>query len=388
MTRSAGSFPQATRVNHECKWPCQRQIRSLPLGLLLATASCADAPRATMTPSLDCWPLFATAVDTTLLAETDSVYIADPAATFLANGDGSVIVPDAGRNRLMVFARSGQFLLIADSLIIQSDYKAVRLQVFRVGSGEWLGSIAYEGYLSWLALAEGRLTVSILDEQRGKSVDIVSLAAFRNTLRDGGPAISGRLLAVPAEYRRYPRLQEYADVKAIAISDTLVAAFGGLPDVVRTIFTTERADTFLVPTCGRRGTPAGALESLFRSRPRNAKEDLALTVRTTSSLSALLGLWRMSTGAFLIWYQDAVLESNGQLLKGTAFLSIIQPDLTKACVDARIEAAGSGRPRIAMVGDTVLVLDRIQSGAPPRVRTVIRRYTLDSSTCSWLATRS
>ena len=270
----------------------------------------------------------------TSLALCDCVVRRDvsPKLTTLAprkNGDGSVIVPDAGRNRLMVFARSGQFLraigqpgtgpnafqgigtfgLIADSLIIQSDYKAVRLQVFRVGSGEWLGSIAYEGYLSWLALAEGRLTVSILDEQRGKSVDIVTLAAFRNTLRDGGPAISGRLLAVPAEYRRYPRLQEYADVKAIALSDTLVAAFGGLPYVVPTILTTERADTFLVPTCSRRGTPAGALESLFRSRPRNAKEDLALTVRTTSSLSALLGLWRMSTGAFLIWYQDAVLES-------------------------------------------------------------------------------
>lgn len=90
-----------------------------------------------------------------------------------------------------------------------------------------------------------------------------------------------------------------------------------------------------------------------------------------------------------MWYQDPTLESGGRVLKGVAYFSLLSPDLERACVDGRLEARGTGRPKLAVHRDTVLVLDQVvPDEGPPRSVTVVRRYTIDAGPCVWMPTRS
>jgi hypothetical protein len=191
----------------------------------------------------------------------------------------------------------------------------------------------------------------------------------------------------PSEYDRYPLLNEWDDMKVVSFEDGPVLAIGGSDRLVRYSRDGVVHDTIKVAVVGRRGVKQETLERLFTRRPQTAAEARRLSDETGRAISALLGLWKMPDGSLLVWYQDPHFENGGRVLKGVAFLSIVTRDGSRACVDAAVEAPGSGRPRLDVKGDTVLVLDQVvPAGGEPRVTTVVRRYLLDTSECEWLPT--
>lgn len=348
------------------------------------------------------------AADSVVLQETDSIFLGNPGASFSVAPDGSMYIPDYSANRLVVFSASGElvrtlgrtgegpaefrmvgaFGLATDRTVIHIDAGARRLNVFDRRSGSFRRSIPYDGYMSWIWRDREAYVFGLVDHAR--SLAVVALAA-REVDEPASDSSTARLTAesfgTPPEYVAYPILRQWNDAKVVRSGDTTVVAFGGLSYLVREIASVGRRDTIGVPACARRGSPKAVLDRWFRQSPKTPRAAAKLAERTDQALSGAGGLWRLKNGQFLVWYQDPVLESGGRLLKGTAFLSLLSPDLGRACVDARVEAPGIGRPRVSFHEDSVLVLDQVvPAEGPPRAVTVVRKYTVETGACSWLPT--
>jgi hypothetical protein len=268
---------------------------------------------------------------------------------------------------------------------MQDDGGAKRIQVFSRHTRAFLRAVPYQGYLSSISRNRDQFVFGLVDEVRGRSAASLPRGSVIGRLPDSAqqPMIADQA-PLPVEYKTYNMLRAWSDAKAVQWGDTLLVGFGGLSYLVR--YVGGRADTVQVPACGRRGSPANVLDEWFRRVPATRAEKQKIEEHTDNALSALLGLWRLASGRFVVWYQDPVWESQGRILKGDAYLSVIEPDLSRACVDARVGAPGLGRVRIGLQGDTVVVLDQVVSATRGggRVTSVLRRYLLNLEHCVWL----
>lgn len=365
-------------------WACNDQ----PVGNANQSAACADPLSA---PQL-------ALVDSVLLAESDSVYLGNPAATFTSDAAGRIYIPDMGNNRLLIFGPDGALhrvvgapgrgpgeftgigyaALVEADRIWQSDYRQRRVSLFD-STGRYMRDIALRGRLSSLYRSGGTIWAGITDHASGLAVARMDPTAIVDSLRP-------TLVTLPSQYDEYPVLSSWDDIRIAGWADTLVVAFGGVDYLVRYDTSGVPRDTAWVPSCRRQGSPPEILERGFRARPRSAEEQEAMD-QIVTRISGLLGMWRLSDGQFLVWYQDPRWET-GRILRSTAYLSVLSPDLSRACVDAQLSAPGSGRTHLAMADDQVLLLDQVVSGRgpSPEVRSVVRRYRIDTTRCKWLAT--
>ena len=80
-------------------------------------------------------------------------------------------------------------------------------------------------------------------------------------------------------------------------------------------------------------------------------------------------------------HQDS--ELHGQQVSGRLYASSLKEDGTEQCPDTAIPTSDVGRPVTAFRGASLFVLDqRIHDGEPDRLRTVVRRFTVDPSACT------
>ncbi len=346
-------------------------------------------------------------VGSTVLSEGDSVRLGNPGATFVATTSGVMFFPDHSSGVLAAFGRDGSYLgavgkkgggpgefvgigtfgLATDSLLFFDDNAGRRLNIYSLNDRQAIGSISYEGYLAWITASRGDLILGLTAMGSRRTVTIGRQDSLLRELGKGlpGPLMS-RFVKTPPEYAIYPLLSEWNDTKVIGSADSLVVAFGGLSYLARQSFDADSQDVIEIPRCHRRGSPVDSLNAWFRHRPTTAQEQLTIDAHTSRSISALLGMWRLSDGTVAVWYQDPWFED--KVLKAVAFVTILDRNLARACVDVRIEAPGLERPRIAMQGDTLLVLDQRETGgAEPRVESVVGRFIIDTTQCTWLATR-
>lgn len=344
-----------------------------------------------------------------VLREDDSVRLGDPGASFVVAGNGAMYFPDFSSGQLLAFGRNGtyrgvigrkgggpgefvgigSFGLAVDSLLFFDDNAGRRLNVYSLRDERFVGAVRYEGYLAWLTASQDDLILGLtaMGSQR-----TIAIARRDSALRTMGRGTQGVLMSqfvrTPPEYATFPLLSEWSDTKVVDDSAGLVVAFGGLSYLVQQSAGADSQNVIEIPRCGRRGSPPESLSAWFRRRPTNAQEQLTIDGHTSRSISALLGMWRLSDGAVVVWYQDPWFENNYSALKGVAFISVLDKSLRRACLDARVEAPGLERPRIAMQGDTLLVLDQLQAEGPDqRVTSVVSRFLIDTSNCTWLATR-
>lgn len=71
----------------------------------------------------------------------------------------------------------------------------------------------------------------------------------------------------------------------------------------------------------------------------------------------------------------------GPEVTGTRFhVSSVSPDGARQCADTEIPMAAAGRPRVALEGSLLLVVDQIPT-ARSEVSTVLRRFEVDPSSC-------
>ncbi len=349
-------------------------------------------------------------LDSLILEEPDSLFLASPGATFQIAPDGMIYIPEMASNRLVIYAPTGAVLgsigrsgsgpgefrsidpfgYAGQSTLLHADDGERRINVFERLTGQWLGALPYSGVLSWISTNGDDYLFGLTSRGAG----LVVARASAEQIHHGVAGLADDLLLasmipLPAEYQRYPRLIAWDDTKVVATGDTIVVAFGGLSYLTRTVAPAEAPDTLKIPACQRRGSPPAVLEQWFTRTVRDRREARLVNQMTESALSALLGLWRRADGSYVVWYQDPSWESEGRIMKGVAYLSVISPDLNRVCVDARVEAPGNARPRLAMHGDTLYSLDQvILERDPPESISVIRRYLIDTAECTWLPTSS
>lgn len=351
-------------------------------------AACADTRSA---------PLL-TLVDTVVLAESDTIYLGSPAATFTLDGAGHYFIPDRGNNRVLQFSNTGALVrtfgrqgsgpgefrglgnavMVAGGRLWQSDYVQRRISLFNT-SGASLGDVPFDGRLSSLKLSDQGAWAGITDASLG-------LAVTRFDPTRTPDSLVPTMITLPSVYDEFPVLRYWDHTSVVAWNDTLVVAFGGVEYVVRYKDNGSPIDTAWVPACRRQGSPPDILAQGFRSTPRTAEEQ-SRAEEIQTKISGLLGMWRFSDGQILVWYQDPRKDSSG-LYRSRAYLSVLSPDLQRACVDAELAGSGSERAILAVQDDYVHLLDQVvgDRGAGSEVRSVVRRYSIDTSQCKWLAT--
>ena len=345
-------------------------------------------------------------VDSVVLQETDSIFLGNPGASLSVGPNGSFYIPDYASGRLVVFSPQGDLLMtvgragagpgefqmvgafgvVTDSLVLYIDSGARRVNVFH-RSGSFRTSIPYNGYLSWISKNRGLYAFGLIDHGSTRAIALRPEGEIDAAVGKPLEELTATMIALPSEYSTYPLLRQWNDAKVVRFGDTTIVAFGGVSYLVRAVGPAPLTDTIRVPACKRRGTPREVLERLFKHSPRGRREAGRLYEKTDQAISGAGGLWRLGDGRFLMWYQDPTLEPGGQVLKGTAFLSLFSADLSRVCVDGRIDAPGIDRPRIGFHDDSVLVLDQVvPADGPSRAVTVIRKYVLKPEGCSWLLT--
>src|ERR1043166_245471 len=347
-------------------------------------------------------------LDSIVLQETDSVYVGSPGAFFQVDSEGNLFVPDEATNRLLEYDRRGRYVrsigrsgggpgefrdigavgLATDSLILQDSHGNRRINLFNTRTGKYLGQFRYEGYLGGLFAGRDRLWLALSDAGRRRIIAFVPWSRLRSPMLEYAESVVVASFASrPSYFERYPLLNEWDDMKVVELDGGPMVAMGGSDHLVHYAWDGVAQDTVEIPVVERRGVKREILERYFKQRPGTASEARRLSEESGRAVTALLGLWLLPDGSQLVWYQDPRLEGGGRILKGIAFLSAVTKDGSRACVDARVEAPGSGRPRLDASGDTILVLDQVvPSAGPPRVTTVVRRYLFDTSACDWLPT--
>jgi hypothetical protein len=372
----------------------------VPLALSLCTA-CGGPPLDLASDGYACpaaaRPFALNLVDSVILEENENSLLGNPAITFTAASDGSFFIPDLELNRVSVFIGQGKLLghlgrsgggpgefvsigtfgLATDSLILQSDGGGARLNIYDTRSREFVGQIPYEGYFSWISAAPQRYVVGLLGSSGVATISPERILAARRG--DQQAPLRPASVARPMEYLRYPMLNAWRDLKVVAHEEGVLVVFGGA-DYLLAVDGAGDVDTVRIPICGRRGVPTARLEQSLRGRPGSSGEESAL-----DTISAVLGLYRLPTHGYLVWFQDPTFRQSGRVFEGIAHLTLLSVDLQRACIDARVEAPGTDRARLAVSGDSVFVLDQVAAnGGGGSIHTVVRKYLLDVSTCRWV----
>ncbi len=336
------------------------------------------------------------AVDSVVLQESESLYVARPGG-LTVGADGQLLVPDQIANRLIRFAPDGvplmtygapgsgpgEFRSIGETVLAWGDtigipdYHSRSISLFRRSTGAYLDERRFEGKLTSGSSAGGTVWLGLLDQSVGKSIGIwhPGTAAFGAD----APVLHATEVTIPDAYLQVPALNGiFGLVQLVAWGDSALVGFGGSNFVLTVAENGVVADTTVIPAVRRRGTPPDLLRRL--EDPKTSFAD------QFSAASGLMGLWRLPDGKFVAEHFDAQIDHRS--ITGRVFVSLLTADRTRACVDAEVPVEQDGAPWAALHGDTLFVLNQIVGdGAQPSLRTVIRKYLIDTASCSWIPTR-
>ena len=335
------------------------------------------------------------AVDSVVLQESESLYVARPGG-LTVGADGQLLVSDQIANRLIRFGPDGtprmtygapgsgpgEFRSIGEAVVAWDDsiaipdYHSRHISLFRGSTGAYLGERRFVGKLTSGSAAGGTVWLGLLDQSAGKSIAIW----HPDTASAGSdPVLHATAVAIPDAYLQVPALNGiYGLVQLAAWGDSALVGFGGSDFVLAVAGNGVVADTTVIPAVRRRGTPPDLLRRL--EDPKTSFAD------QFSAASGLMGLWRLPDGVFVAEHFDAQIDHRS--ITGRVFISLLTADRTRACVDAEVPVEQDGAPWVALHGDTLFVLNQIVGdGEQPSLRTVIRKYRIDTTSCSWILIR-
>lgn len=324
-----------------------------------------------------------------VLEEADSIFIGRPsgiavsAAGQLAIGDGlerRVLVFDGNGKRRAIVGRKGagpgefattSFIAFpSESSMVVSDLAQRRLSLFRLtDSVRFVRQVNVTGTANYIqARGESTVVLGLLDTERR-----TALASWRI----GEDSLRAHLLA-PRELLDGKMLPGSLPDAMVAFRENdYVVAFLGVDYAVRYATATDDAiDTIRIPAARRRGVP----------RDLDARL-LALGMeshRLYDQVSLLQNVGALSGGRVALVHFD--MTARGQRpFNGAAWVSVVEPDAGRACVDIPLPVRSESRARIAFRGDTLLVIDQ-RSDEQMKASTVVSRYTIVLDSCTWLPT--
>jgi hypothetical protein len=336
-----------------------------------------------------------TPLDSTLVAEADTLYLGNPYSLAIDAFDGSFYISDFFADRVFRFRRDGTLVRTygrpgsgpgefrtptlawpLDSLhVAAADNDHQLIHVFGRESGELVRSIRYEGRLGSTPPVTVGSVAWMPSRHRGRGTSVAALDLRSDSIRFSVP--------LPDEYlQSFRGLGRFAAFHAMgavtAWKDTVLVGMRGLNHLLLARTGGDVVDTLHVPVARRRGVPPNIVAIV---------DDRDPDVRPHDASSSLDHLFRRPDGSLVLIHHDAKLEGDlpSGLITARAFVSVVSPDRTRACVDAELPVSRDARPIEGFRGDTLFLLDRRIHGEA--MQTWIVSYLVQTRGCDWLPTR-
>lgn len=352
--------------------------------LLPTIAACAPSePDAPAAPA----PTLAL-VDSVVLADTGSLTLGSLAHAGLHVGSDAIWVGDPQNGRVVRFARDGRALGTAgrkgegpgeieatgplvpldDGTVAVWDYGANKLLAYdgRDGAFEWEAPVREMAFPVQLQAVGDTLwfgVVSLVD----------STGAMRLVARQGEAT---KHAPFPAEYAA-GLAYSFPYSIALRFGDTLLVGYAGHHRVFLH-HDDGRVDSLVVPDRVRRGVPPDLLEQL---RSRRGRPDA--DVGPENLVSSLMRGARLSDGSVALVHYDVEFDGRAnEAARVDAWLTVLDPTFSRACVDATLPLAERALPSLAFRGDTLFVLEHVIDDV--RALPVLRAHVISTRGCAWL----
>lgn len=336
--------------------------------------------------------------DSVLLQETTHVFVGQPVTMFLGD-DGSFFVIDGFSNSVLRFSSSGhhvrtygrrgggpgEFAYIgeggfASGVLGVADGHPPRQEIefFDLQSGEHLGTVETSSFVSAMTVHGRSLWAGGIDMENWQALATKPLRALpggRSWARTRRASIVLDRVQVPRPYVVNEMIRGMSGSVSLHVEDDdVLVGFMASPFLLHTTRDGEVLDTIPLLARERRGVPdEDELIEMMRPGQQSYEELFRIG-------SALVDLSR-SNGYILTVHQDS--ELHGQQVSGWLYASSLREDGTEQCPDTPVPASDVGRPVTAFQGASLFVLDqRIHDDSPQRLRTVVRRFTVDPRDCS------
>lgn len=312
------------------------------------------------------------------LRETDTAYIAK-ANAIAVSAMGEYFVTEMGQRRILRFDRHGNFVeaigrsgrgpdefegphsltSLDDSTLAIVDVLKRRLVLWNLQAKSARAHLAIPGLTSAVVPNGGNLYVAAADVERGT-------AGLRWRSADTEPERLGTVLDV----YRDPFWTIWGTVAMDASGDSILY-FGGRSEYLIVADSMwQPYDSLPIPRTHRRGVPATIDYSIGGGRNIYDVGD---------QLSAPFALHMMSGGRYALFHLDASVVNNSTVV-GKVYMTILSARGATRCIDVPVPARDSTViPRLAMLGDTLFVLDHHSVGDSAVAE--IAKYHLHEGLC-------
>ena len=337
-------------------------------------------------------------IDSILLEEADTLYIGNPYTPVVDPFDGSFHIPDNFSLRVLRFGRGGNLMvtygrpgegpgefsggvetpiILDDSTVVVQSTWNRRANVFDRHTGEVRRVVSFP--------ATAGVTPPLVI---GDDVWMTGFKLKRRTsLTRWRPATDEfeSLGTLPAEYLASVESSNWTfagtfSTSSLAYSEgRLLQGWPGMDEMFVLNMRGEVVDTADVPVVRRRGVPADLREQVdLEHMPFREVLEISSRLR---QLQARPG------GGFHFTHHDqtALAMEAMPVLTAKAWVGILSPDLSSACVDTQVPHDFEIRPMETFRGDTLFVLDRrIDEGE--KLQTWILMFLVSEEGCDWLST--
>lgn len=310
------------------------------------------------------------ATDSVLLSESEDVYLANAVSMAVDDHTGTIYISDDFRNRVLGFSRDGLFAAtyggpgsgpgelrragsvfhVDNRYIAIADYGQGQLEVFEKGGGEFARSVRVSGYPGFGDRALVGDTLVYLPLWNGETQTSVARWNIRSD------SVEYLVPMLPYYTQSFRGNGRFATFKAGASLSGAGGRFAvGMPAEDRIWLLGEDAqvsDTLRIPYRVRRGNPPAVLQ-LFDTNDRTPEESV-------EAGSMLHHMTFLGSGALALVHADHHLEKEppGAIFTADLYLTLIDFERQRVCIDAKIPNSSVERPVLASRGDTILVLDR------------------------------
>ncbi len=327
------------------------------------------------------------------LDEPDSLPVGMPGYLAVA-GNGAFYLSDAMNHRVVsydprgtprgTFGRAGRgpgeftgagFVALFGDTLAAMDHASRQMFLFDRRTGDLVRSVGMPGHQLYSAATDGGTAwlglIGALDQGDFRAVVKWNLAT--DSLET--------LLQAPAEYYAVSPspLWIFASAYLTEWNDTLAVLFGARNTLE--LFTSDGTLLSIVelPVLHRRGVPEDRKRVLTRP---TAKEIPTLTYEAVQgSLSSPRAIGRLPDGTIAVVHADQTAERG----KVTAqlWLTLLSLDGRWSCADRQVPASSEGRPAVAMLRDSLYVVDQVLLDNDARTR--LRVFPIDDRGCagSW-----
>ncbi len=359
--------------------------------LLLALAACAEGTAGTASLPATVRGPAVTLADSAVLSEPDSLGLGR--ISYLARrADGAVLVSDYEGGRILIFDWSGRFLGVFGG--------------HGGGPGEFMQTSVLQllpGDSLLAVMDGGRRYLSLLDARtgafrRGLAMPVVEVGqtwSFRGDTAEfavhPSGAVAGRWAWTGDRVDTLGRLPDrlvrgglfymmYGRPEILPADSGYLALIPTEPGLRLLDRRAQETAWVPLPRARRRGTPGDLIEI----HEKHAAEGLPFQFLG----SVAMGLHRLPGGEIAVLFADVdVVRPPPRPEFGNIrlFLSLLAPDLTRACVDAPIPLETDATPLPLFRGDTLYALSRVVT-ADNRVRSRLLAYRVSADGCEWVPT--